>query len=68
MEETPGSGFVVRGGCAGVRNEQRQIAASGLFHGDISGIFSYSIPENLVLWAKSEKIGFAVNECHGILE
>jgi hypothetical protein len=24
--------------------------------------------KNLVFWARSEKIGFAVNECHGVLE
>ena len=27
----------------------------------------YSNIENLFLWARSKKIGFAVNECHGVL-
>jgi hypothetical protein len=28
----------------------------------------YSKIENLVLWARSEKIACAVNGCHGVLE
>ena len=28
----------------------------------------YSIIENLVLWARSEITGFAMNECPGIME
>jgi hypothetical protein len=29
---------------------------------------NFSNIENLVFWAKSEKFGYAVNECHGVLE
>jgi len=31
-------------------------------------VFFYSIIENLVLWARSEKIGCAVNICPGMME
>jgi len=36
----------------------------------VSGQYSlfYSIIENLVLWARSEKIGCAVNLCPGMME
>ena len=28
----------------------------------------YSNIENLVFWARSEKIGYALNQCHGTME
>ncbi len=28
----------------------------------------YFVAENLVLWARSETIGYAVNICHGMME
>jgi hypothetical protein len=31
-------------------------------------LFFYFVAENLVLWAKSETIGYAVNICHGMME
>jgi hypothetical protein len=31
-------------------------------------IIVYFVAENLVLWARSETIGYAVNICHGMME
>jgi hypothetical protein len=47
------------------------IAISGRFDpppADLPWAGYYSIIENLVLWARSEITGFAMNECPGIME